>query len=226
MQRTDHSHTGTPHGHDDGQPEARGRSHVDAADVRRIVGFVALVSASFDGALRQLDPSLTLSQYAALEAINRAGRLRPFRLASQQRISRQLAWQTCKRLESLGLVAFEGMEAGKRGVEVTATPAGAAHLDGIASLLDRLAERLGEPGAKGERFEPHPTRRGLRLLAHAAGALQDEAETAAGADSPDAPAESPAPRRKRVTPQPPPAPEGGAMPWKDPAPIRTKFDHE
>lgn len=179
MQRTDHSPTGTPRG--------RAGGPVDGADVRRIVGFVALVSASFDGALRQLDPGLTLSQYAALDAVSRAGRLRPFRLANQQRISRQLAWQTCKRLESLGLVAICGLEDGKRGVEVLATPAGTEHLENIGALIDRLAARLSEPGPKGERFDVNPTRRGLRLLAHAAGALQSEGEAADRPDGPEAP---------------------------------------
>lgn len=179
MQRTDQSPTNAPHGRVGGS--------IDGTDIRRIVGFVALVSASFDGALRQLDPGLTLSQYAALDAISRAGRLRPFRLANQQRISRQLAWQTCKRLESLGLVAICGLEDGKRGVEVVATPAGTEHLEDIGALIDRLATRLTEPGPKGERFDVNPTRRGLRLLAHATGALQSEGEAKDGPDGPETP---------------------------------------
>ena len=79
-------------------------------EIRTMIGAVARFAASFETALRQLDPGLTLSQLEALECVAEREDMRPFRLAAQMRISRQLAWQTCKRLEALGLAEMEDRE--------------------------------------------------------------------------------------------------------------------
>lgn len=148
-------------------------------DIRTMIGAVARFAASFETALRQLDPGLTLSQLEALECVAEREDMRPFRLAAQMRISRQLAWQTCKRLEALGLAEMEDRETGRRGVTVTATEAGQAHLARIHELYDRLSASL---AAEPRRMAVGPVRQALGRLAAAAAALNE----AAPGDEPEA----------------------------------------
>lgn len=140
----------------DRQPEATGQRDPggsrsgsgsrlpEAADVRALIAAVTRFAAGFESGLRQIEPPLTLSQLAALDMIAAREGMRPFRLATQMGTSRQLAWQTCKRLESLGLVAMQNHEAGRRGVEVTITDSGGAYLGLVNKVEEELATKLGE----------------------------------------------------------------------------------
>lgn len=149
---------------------------VDRKDIRVIVSAVAQFAAGIEAHLRQIEPALTLSQLVALERVVQQPRLRPFQLASQMKISRQLAWQTCKRLQSLGLLDMSNTEAGKRVVEVEATAAGIAHLRQVALLHDAIAAAL---EAGGEAVEVGVLRAGLQRLTAAAARISAEGEDGA-----------------------------------------------
>lgn len=155
---------------------------VHRKDVRILVTAVAQFAASFETRLRQIEPVLTLSQLVALDRIAQNPKLRPFQLATQMRISRQLAWQTCKRLEALGLLRMSNMGAGKRGIEIEATDAGAAHLRQVTGLYAAIAGAL---QARDDQVDLAAVRKALQRLTAAAGQLSapDEAEPDSGVDA-------------------------------------------
>lgn len=162
---------------------------VHRKDVRILVTAVAQFAASFEAQLRQIEPALTLSQLVALERIAQNPGLRPFQLATQMRISRQLAWQTCKRLEALGLLAMSNMGAGKRGIEVEATAAGTAHLRQVTGLHGAIAAAL---EARDQGIDLVVLRTGLQRLAAATGRLPESGEAESGDEA------AATPRRPRV----------------------------
>lgn len=155
---------------------------VERKDIRVLVTAVAQFAAGIEAHLRQIEPALTLSQLVALERVVQHPRLRPFQLASQMKISRQLAWQTCKRLESLGLLSMSNVDSGKRVVEAEATAAGAAHLRRVLVLHAAIAEAL---QAAGETLDVAALRSGLQRLT-AAVARIDAADKPEAARQPGA----------------------------------------
>lgn len=116
-------------------------SAVTRPDVKLVVRSAALFLAPFETLLRQIEPAITLGQLTALDIVVHSGSVRPFRLGQQMMISRQLAWQTCKRLESLGLVTMVERD-GQNSVDVLPTEKGVAHLQSVAAVYEALAGRL------------------------------------------------------------------------------------
>lgn len=140
---------------------------VTRSDVKMVIRSAALFVAPLETALRQIEPAITLGQLAALDIIVHAGSVRPYRLGELMSVSRQLAWQSCKRLEGLGLVAMAERE-GQNGVVVSATDAGVAHTQSVAAIYDRLAERLSQDRRV---LDVSPAKTALTALASAAASL-------------------------------------------------------
>lgn len=152
---------------------------VTRSDVKMVVRAAALFIAPLETALRQVEPAVTLGQLAALDIIVHAGSIRPYRLGELMTVSRQLAWQSCKRLEALGLVTMAERE-GQAGVIVTATDAGVAHIQSVATIYERLAERLSQDH---QALDVSPAKAALAALASAAAGLGERPARPRGADT-------------------------------------------
>lgn len=177
---------------DHGQHAAALRnSSVTHSDVKLAIQSVGLFVAPFETLLRQADPATTLGQLTALDIIVHAGSMRPYRLGQLMMTSRQLAWQTCKRLEVLGLVTMTERVDGQTVVTVTPTDAGIAHLQAIAAIYERLAEEMSRLN---QVIDISPAKAAFAALAHAAerlcqakpveGGTRHGAPVAAGAGGP------------------------------------------
>lgn len=142
-------------------------TEVRRPDVKLVVTATALFTAPFETLLRQIEPELTLGQLTALDIIVHSGTVRPYRLGQQMMVSRQLAWQTCKRLQALELVTMIERE-GQQSVDVAPTDKGIAHLQSVAALYEKIAGRL---MALDQPIDVSPAKAALSALAAAAVSL-------------------------------------------------------
>lgn len=115
---------------------------VTEADVKVLVRSAALLVVPLETALREIEPTITLGQLAALEIIVNDGGVRPFILGDRMGISRQLAWQICRRLEVLGLATMTPQEGQKRAVIVAPTDTGMMHLKAVSVIHKRIASHM------------------------------------------------------------------------------------
>lgn len=131
-------------------PPGQGRQPTEktAEDIADMVRAAATVSEMFAAALKSIDPDLSFTHWNLLSLLRSEGPMRPFQAAARLRVSRQLVFQTAKKLGRLDYVFFSSEE-DRRAVTITLSPKAEAMLDRMDESLASIALGLNEraPGA-------------------------------------------------------------------------------
>lgn len=131
-------------------PPGQGRALAEktAEDIADMVSAAATVSEMFAAALKAIDPDLVFTHWSLLSLLRSEGSMRPFQAASKLRVSRQLVFQTAKKLGRLDYVLFSSEE-DRRAVTISLSPKAEAMLARMDDTLATIASGLNEraPGA-------------------------------------------------------------------------------
>lgn len=115
------------------------------ADVADVVVAATHISAAFSDFLKSVEPELSFTHWDLLNLLRRDGPMRPFQTAARLRISRQLVFQTARKLERLGYINSSS-EQDRRAVTISLTGRGNEVLnrveDGFSTVAEILMERV------------------------------------------------------------------------------------
>mgnify|MGYP000147404840 CR=1 FL=1 len=113
------------------------------SDVKSLLGSIARTANAFESAFDDLDGSLTVSQWAAIDVLVETDVVRPFQLAKKLNVSRQRAWQIMNKLKGAGLVSVSQPDPDTRAVEIAVTDAGMRLYEKCQKeIFDCVAEHL------------------------------------------------------------------------------------
>ncbi|MGZ3218042.1 hypothetical protein [Paracoccus sp. T5] len=117
-------------------------------EVKDVMFSVARLTGGFETLIKEVEPSLTLGQWAALDLLVKGGDCRPFELSKKLSISRQLAWQTGKKLERLELATVSEPAEQTRAVTLSPTKKGVALVKAVEAKFEDIARTLTEEKPK------------------------------------------------------------------------------
>jgi DNA-binding MarR family transcriptional regulator len=112
-------------------------------DIAEVIRSAATVAETFGAALKALDPELSFTHWTLLSLLRSDGPTRPFQAAARLKLSRQLVYQTAKKLGRLGFVDFSS-EKDRRAVVISLSPKGAMTLERVDADLATIAAGLNE----------------------------------------------------------------------------------
>ncbi|MDS9468574.1 hypothetical protein RGQ15_13475 [Paracoccus sp. MBLB3053] len=136
-------------------------------DIKGIFSLVARLTGSFEDLLKNVDPTLTITEWAILDLLVYGGDLRPFEASKKLSISRQHAWKIGKKLEKMELITVSEPAANTRAVMLSATQKGIDTAVKREAIFSEIAKSLTEarPGIKLGAVK--------QILTHIIAALQD-----------------------------------------------------
>ena len=123
-------------------PEAQRRVVIKTADdVSDIVSATIHVANSFTELLKKVDSEISFTHWSLLNVVRSEGAMRPYKAAARLRISRQLVFQSSKKLERIGYVSYTSEE-DKRAVLLSITEDGIKFLNTVDKAFQSAASTI------------------------------------------------------------------------------------